>query len=89
MAIQLIRWQLRNSGAFALFRHRDVDETFIKAKGRLVYLYRAIDQDRNLLDVLLSEKRDKAAAEVFFGVVNLFISMPVIYSSNAALLVRL
>jgi len=35
-------------------------------KGRLVYLYRAIDRDGNLVDVLLSEKRDKAAAEAFF-----------------------
>jgi putative transposase len=43
-----------------------VDETFIKVKGRLVYLYRAIDRDGNLVDVLLSEKRDKAAAEAFF-----------------------
>ena len=43
-----------------------VDETFIKVKGRSVYLYRAIDRDGNLVDVLLSEKRDKAAAEAFF-----------------------
>ena len=42
-----------------------MDETFIKVKGRLVYLYRAIDRDGNLVDVLLSEKRDKAAAEAF------------------------
>ena len=39
---------------------------FLKVKGRLVYLYRAIDRDGNLVDVLLSEKRDKAAAEAFF-----------------------
>src|SRR5262247_1133441 len=43
-----------------------VDETFLKVKGRLVYLYRAIDRAGNLVDVLLSEKRDKAAAEAFF-----------------------
>ena len=43
-----------------------MDETFIKVKGHLVYLYRAIDRDGNLVDVLLSEKRDKAAAEAFF-----------------------
>jgi putative transposase len=35
-------------------------------KGRWAYLYRAIDRDGNLVDVLLSEKCDKAAAEVFF-----------------------
>jgi transposase-like protein len=43
-----------------------VDETFIKVKRRLVYLYRAIDRDGNLVDILLREKRDKAAAEAFF-----------------------
>jgi transposase-like protein len=39
---------------------------FLKVKRRTVYLYRAIDRDGNLVDVLLSEKRDKAAAEAFF-----------------------
>jgi putative transposase len=43
-----------------------VDETYIKVKGRWTYLYRAIDREGNLVDVLLSEKRDKAAAEAFF-----------------------
>ena len=42
------------------------DETYIKVKGRWTYLYRAIDREGNLVDVLLSEKRDKAAAEAFF-----------------------
>jgi putative transposase len=39
---------------------------FIKVKGCSVYLYRAIDRDGNLVDVLLRVKRDKAAAEAFF-----------------------
>src|SRR5215471_20957520 len=42
------------------------DETYLKVKGRGVYLYRAIDRDGNLVDVLLSEKQDQAAAEAFF-----------------------
>jgi putative transposase len=42
------------------------DETYIKEKGRWTYLYRAIDRDGNLIDVLLSATRDKAAAEAFF-----------------------
>jgi putative transposase len=42
------------------------DETYLKVKGRWVYLYRAIDRDGNLVDVLLSERRDRAAAEAFF-----------------------
>jgi transposase-like protein len=31
-----------------------------------VYLYRAIDRDGNLVDVLLSETQDREAAEAFF-----------------------
>jgi transposase-like protein len=42
------------------------DETYIKVKGRWTYLYRAIDRAGNLVEVVLSEKRDKAAAEAFF-----------------------
>lgn len=43
-----------------------MDETCLKVTGRLVSLHRAIDRDGNLVDVLLSEKRDKAAAAAFF-----------------------
>jgi transposase-like protein len=42
------------------------DETYLKVKGQWVYLYRAIDRDGNLVDALLSQKRDRAAAESFF-----------------------
>jgi putative transposase len=35
-------------------------------KGRWTYLYRAIDRDGHLVDVLLREKQDKAAARAFF-----------------------
>jgi putative transposase len=42
------------------------DETYLKVKGRGVYLYRAIDRDGNLVDVLLSERQDQAAAEACF-----------------------
>jgi len=42
------------------------DETYLKVKGRWTYLYRAIDRDGNLVDVYLSERRDRAAAEAFF-----------------------
>src|SRR4051794_25760679 len=43
-----------------------VDETYLKVHGRWCYLYRAIDQHGNLIDVLLSEHRDMAAARAFF-----------------------
>src|SRR5690348_14292657 len=42
------------------------DETFIKVHGQWRYLYRAIDRDGKLVDVMLSERRDLAAAKAFF-----------------------
>lgn len=42
------------------------DETYIKVRGKWCYLYRAIDQDGNLVDSMLSEKRDMEAAQRFF-----------------------
>jgi len=43
-----------------------VDETYLKVHGRWCYLYRAIDRDGNLVDVLFREHRDMAAAQAFF-----------------------
>jgi transposase-like protein len=43
-----------------------VDETYAKIAGRWVYLYRAIDQYGQVIDVLVSEKRDLAATRRFF-----------------------
>jgi putative transposase len=43
-----------------------VDETYIRIRGQWRYLYRAIDRDGALVDVMLSEHRDLAAAKTFF-----------------------
>jgi transposase, IS6 family len=43
-----------------------VDETYVKIAGRWVYLYRAIDQFGQVIDVLVAEKRDLAATRRFF-----------------------
>jgi len=43
-----------------------VDETYIKVKGRWVYLYRAVDKAGQTVDFLLSPHRDIAAAKRFF-----------------------
>jgi transposase, IS6 family len=43
-----------------------VDETYVKIAGRWVYLYRAIDQFGQVIDVLVAEKRDMAATRRFF-----------------------
>jgi transposase-like protein len=43
-----------------------VDETYIRVKGKWVYLYRAVDAAGQTIDFLLSPKRDAAAARRFF-----------------------
>ncbi len=39
---------------------------YLKVRGRWCYLYRAIDRDGQLIDTMLSEHRDMAAAQAFF-----------------------
>jgi transposase-like protein len=43
-----------------------VDETYVKVAGQWVYLYRAIDQYGQVIDVLVAQKRDLAATRRFF-----------------------
>jgi putative transposase len=43
-----------------------MDETYLKIKGKDVYLYRAVDKFRKTIDFKLSEKRNKKAAFAFF-----------------------
>ena len=43
-----------------------VDETYVKVAGRWIYLYRAIDQFGQVIDVVASPKRDLAATRRFF-----------------------
>ena len=43
-----------------------VDETYLKVVGKWTYLYRAVDQHGQVIDVLLSVRRDLAAARRFF-----------------------
>ena len=44
-----------------------VDKTYLKVAGQWVYLYRAIDQHGQVIDVLASPKRDLAATRRFFA----------------------
>src|SRR6201996_6520620 len=69
-------WEAKLTPALAegLRRHRRgkvgrgwyVDETYIKVHGQWRYLYRAIDRNGALVDVMFSEHRDMAAAKAFF-----------------------
>ncbi|ONH32537.1 IS6 family transposase [Protofrankia sp. BMG5.30] len=43
-----------------------VDETYVKVTGEWIYLYRAVDQCGQVIDVFASDHRDLAAARRFF-----------------------
>jgi transposase, IS6 family len=41
-----------------------IDETYVKVAGRWTYLYRAIDQHGQVIDVLVATRRDAVAARL-------------------------
>ena len=43
-----------------------IDEVFVRINGKQHYLWRAVDQDGEVVDVFLQAKRDGAAAKRFF-----------------------
>ncbi len=43
-----------------------VDEVFVKIQGQQFYLWRAVDQDGDVLDILVTKRRNKKAAKRFF-----------------------
>ena len=43
-----------------------IDEVFVKINGKQHYLWRAVDQDGEVIDVFLQSRRDGAAAKRFF-----------------------
>jgi len=43
-----------------------VDETYVKVAGQWRYVYRAVDQNGQVIDVYVSKKRDTVAATKFF-----------------------
>ena len=43
-----------------------VDELFLKINGEQLYLWRAVDQDGDVLDILVTKRRNKKAAKRFF-----------------------
>lgn len=43
-----------------------MDEIFVRIRGRQRYLWQAVDQDGEVVDVLLQERRDAVSARRFF-----------------------
>ena len=43
-----------------------LDELFVKIQGRRRYLWRAVDQDGDVIDILVQSRRDRRAATRFF-----------------------
>jgi putative transposase len=44
----------------------NLDEVFLTIRGERYYLWRAVDQDGHVLDILVQRRRDKKAAKKFF-----------------------
>ena len=76
MTYETVRqWYLKFDQQFANeIRHRQgrpgdtwfLDEVFVMIGSERHYLWRAVDQDGDVLDILLQEHRDKRAAKRFF-----------------------
>jgi transposase-like protein len=73
--VTIYRWVLRFAplltDAARPCRHRvgdrwQVDETYVKVAGQWRYVYRAVDQFGQVIDVLVSRQRDAKAARLFF-----------------------
>src|SRR5438046_3533131 len=73
--VTVYRWVQRFTPLFAdaarPLRHATgdrwfVDETYVKVAGRWRYLYRAVDQYGQIIDVYVSARRDTRAARRFF-----------------------
>jgi putative transposase len=43
-----------------------LDEVFVKIRGQRQYLWRAVDQDGDVIDILVQSRRDSRAAKRFF-----------------------
>ncbi|MCP5076375.1 MAG: IS6 family transposase [Rhodobacteraceae bacterium] len=72
----LNRWIVKYSPWIAVEAHRRkartlrswrMDETYVKVRGKWVYLYRAVDKAGKTLDFMLSVRRNEKAATLFFA----------------------
>jgi transposase, IS6 family len=61
-----------------------VDETYVKVSGHWTYLYRAVDQHGQVIDVRLSQHRDGGSARAFFARLMSFGPSPVEVTTDRA-----
>ena len=61
-----------------------VDETYLKVSGTWKYLYRAVDQFGQVIDVMLSQRRGAQAARRFFHAALADASAPVEVTTDRA-----
>jgi putative transposase len=64
--IKQLRLERKRDWRCQLGKSWHIDETYIRLKKQWYYLYRAIDNFGNLVDVRLSKTRDLEAAKAFF-----------------------
>lgn len=57
---RLFSKRLRQKNSYT--KHIHLDEVFCKINGELVYLWRAVDEDGDTIDILVQRKRNKKAA---------------------------
>ncbi len=62
-----VRWGAGGKGLYRQYLVSGLpNEVFLKINGKQHYLWRAVDQHGNVLDILVQSRRNKAAAKKFF-----------------------
>jgi transposase-like protein len=61
--------QKRQAGktTWIIWVQTNMDEVFIRIRSQQHYLWRAVDQDGNVLDILVQNRRNATTAKRFFG----------------------
>ena len=65
VSFQLIDLRMEHQDKTFMGCDYNIDEVFLTINGKRHYLWRAVDQDDNVLDILVQSRRNKAAAKKF------------------------